>query len=216
MARHEKRTSFSTSTRMLVAGAALVSAAATIAPTASAAPDSDWDRLAQCESGGNWQINTGNGYHGGLQFSPSTWRAYGGAEFAPYAYQATREQQIVVAERTLAGQGWGAWPACSRKLGLNSAPTLRNAPAPTPAPAPAPAPVAYAAPAPTAPQAVATLAAQPTVYALDAEFAKIVAAIEAAGFVVPREVHDFYQLHRENLNNLYLQHQPLFNAILGR
>jgi hypothetical protein len=77
-----------------------------------------WDRLAECESGGNWSINTGNPYSGGLQFLPSTWQAFGGNEFAPAAHQATRAQQIVVAERVLAGQGWGAWPACSAKLGL--------------------------------------------------------------------------------------------------
>ncbi|ETT28136.1 hypothetical protein RAJCM14343_2850 [Rhodococcus aetherivorans] len=96
--------------------------------TANAAPDSDWDRLAQCESGGNWGINTGNGYQGGLQFSPSTWNAYGGGEYAATANQATREQQITVAERVLAGQGWGAWPSCSSSLGLSSAPTQRSAP----------------------------------------------------------------------------------------
>ncbi|ATQ31019.1 resuscitation-promoting factor [Rhodococcus ruber Chol-4] len=96
--------------------------------TANAAPDSDWDRLAQCESGGNWGINTGNGYQGGLQFSPSTWNAYGGGEYAATANQASREEQIVVAERVLAGQGWGAWPSCSSSLGLSSAPTQRSAP----------------------------------------------------------------------------------------
>lgn len=79
--------------------------------------DSKWDALAQCESGGNWSINTGL-YDGGLQFHPQTWNAYGGQQYAPRAYMATREQQIAVAERVLAGQGWGAWPACSAKLGL--------------------------------------------------------------------------------------------------
>lgn len=79
---------------------------------------STWDALAQCESGGNWSINTGNGYYGGLQFSAGTWRAYGGTEYAPQANQATREQQIAIAEKVRAGQGWGAWPSCSRKLGL--------------------------------------------------------------------------------------------------
>ena len=74
-----------------------------------------WDRLAQCESGGNWAINTGNGYSGGLQFLPSTWRAYGGSGMA---HQNSREEQIRVAERVLADVGWGAWPACTRKLGL--------------------------------------------------------------------------------------------------
>lgn len=77
-----------------------------------------WDRLAQCESGGNWSINTGNGYRGGLQFSSSTWRAYGGGKYAPYADQATREQQIDIAKKVQAGQGWGAWPACTKKLGI--------------------------------------------------------------------------------------------------
>lgn len=77
-----------------------------------------WDRLAFCESGGNWAINTGNGFSGGVQFVASTWRAYGGTAYAPMAWQASREQQIVVAERVLADVGWGAWPACSRKLGL--------------------------------------------------------------------------------------------------
>ncbi|HXV93829.1 MAG TPA: transglycosylase family protein [Pseudonocardia sp.] len=109
-----------------VAGAPLLVAA----PAASAASDATWDRLAECESGGRWDIDTGNGYHGGLQFSPRTWTAFGGGEFAPVAHQASREQQIVVAERVLAGQGWRAWPACSRKLGLGEGPTPRSAPAP--------------------------------------------------------------------------------------
>jgi hypothetical protein len=83
------------------------------------APENDvWDRIAQCESGGNWSINVGNGYYGGLQMLGSTWQTYGGAEFAPRADLATREQQIVVAERIKADVGYGAWPACSRKLGL--------------------------------------------------------------------------------------------------
>ena len=74
-----------------------------------------WDRLAQCESGGNWGINTGNGYSGGLQFSPGTWRANGGSGSAS---SASRAEQIRVAERIRASQGWGAWPACSSRLGL--------------------------------------------------------------------------------------------------
>lgn len=80
--------------------------------------DGVWDRLARCESGGRWAANTGNGFHGGLQFHPRTWAAFGGHRFAPDAHQATREQEIVVAERVRAGQGWGAWPACSAELGL--------------------------------------------------------------------------------------------------
>lgn len=82
---------------------------------------SRWDQLAQCETGGNWSTNTGNGYGGGLQFahqsSWSTWRAFGGEEFAADPWDATREQQIVIAERVLARSGWKAWPGCSRKYG---------------------------------------------------------------------------------------------------
>ncbi|PMC63339.1 resuscitation-promoting factor [Corynebacterium xerosis] len=77
-----------------------------------------WDALAQCESGGDWHIDTGNGYSGGLQFHPQTWTAHGGGQYAPTAGQASREQQIAVAEKVQASQGWGAWPACSASLGL--------------------------------------------------------------------------------------------------
>ncbi len=87
-------------------------AALALAAPASAAPESTWDAVAQCESTNNWSINTGNGYYGGLQFSQSTWDAYGGQQYAPRADLASREQQIAVAEKTLAGQGWGAW-ACA-------------------------------------------------------------------------------------------------------
>lgn len=91
---------------------------AAVAAVPTVPGNSVWDRLAQCESGGDWAIDTGNGFSGGLQFHPGTWRASGGEEFAPLAHQATREQQIAVAERVLDEQGWGAWPACSRQLGL--------------------------------------------------------------------------------------------------
>ncbi|MFP5282674.1 MAG: transglycosylase family protein, partial [Actinomycetes bacterium] len=74
-----------------------------------------WDRLAQCESGGNWSINTGNGYYGGLQFTLSTWRANGGTGMP---HEASRERQIAVGKRVQASQGWGAWPACTAKLGI--------------------------------------------------------------------------------------------------
>lgn len=80
-----------------------------------------WDQLAACECGGNWGCNTGNGFGGGLQFMHqsrySTWLSFGGGEFAPHPWEATREQQIVVAERVLARSGWNAWPGCSRKFG---------------------------------------------------------------------------------------------------
>ncbi|MGW7521558.1 LysM peptidoglycan-binding domain-containing protein [Streptomyces sp. NPDC054796] len=105
----------------LVAPLALLAATAT---TAAAAPnDGVWDRLAQCESGGNWSTNTGNGYYGGLQFSASTWRAYGGGAYAPTADKAGKAQQIAVATKVQAAQGWGAWPTCSAKAGaIGSAP----------------------------------------------------------------------------------------------
>lgn len=101
--------------RLAVAGVVAVGAPLVMAGTAQAAPASTWDALAECESSGNWAANTGNGYSGGLQFSPSTWRAYGGEG---RAHNAPRSEQIAVAERVLDGQGWGAWPACSSKLGL--------------------------------------------------------------------------------------------------
>ncbi|GGM04927.1 transglycosylase [Streptomyces fumigatiscleroticus] len=101
-----------------VTGAA-VAAPLMAAGNASAATTSEWDTVAQCESGGNWSINTGNGYYGGLQFSASTWAAYGGTQYASTADQATKAQQIQVAEKVLAAQGKGAWPVCG--TGLSSA-----------------------------------------------------------------------------------------------
>jgi hypothetical protein len=107
----------------VVAGAAVLNGCALTALPANqqldgAASWTVWDDLAQCESGGNWATNTGNGYFGGLQFLGSTWNAYGGGEFAARADLATREQQIVVAERIREDVGFRAWPACSRKHGL--------------------------------------------------------------------------------------------------
>ncbi|MFE2985614.1 transglycosylase family protein [Streptomyces sp. NPDC059262] len=96
---------------------------------ASAATTSEWDAVAQCESGGNWSINTGNGYFGGLQFSSSTWAAYGGTAYASSADKASKAQQIAVAEKVLASQGKGAWPSCG--VGLSSAST-GSAPAAAP------------------------------------------------------------------------------------
>ncbi|MBB2772869.1 UNVERIFIED_ORG: uncharacterized protein YabE (DUF348 family) [Mycolicibacterium obuense] len=75
-----------------------------------------WDALAFCESSGNWAINTGNGFYGGVQFTQSTWESFGGLRYAPRADLATREEQIAIAELTQAGQGWGAWPVCSRRV----------------------------------------------------------------------------------------------------
>ncbi|MFE7569524.1 transglycosylase family protein [Streptomyces sp. NPDC057539] len=89
------------------------------ATSASAATAAEWDKVAQCESGGNWSINTENGFYGGLQFTPSTWAAYGGTAYAARADQASKSQQIAVAEKVLAGQGKGAWPNCG--VGLSRA-----------------------------------------------------------------------------------------------
>ncbi|TQM05952.1 resuscitation-promoting factor [Pseudonocardia kunmingensis] len=86
---------------------------------AAVADGSVWDRLAQCEATGNWSINTGNGYYGGLQFDAGTWRAYGGTDYAALPHQASREEQIAVASRVRDDRGgYGAWPACSGRLGL--------------------------------------------------------------------------------------------------
>ncbi|WP_328981902.1 transglycosylase family protein [Streptomyces mirabilis] len=99
------------------------------AGNASAATASQWDAVAQCESGGNWSINTGNGYYGGLQFSASTWAAYGGTAYAATANQASKSQQITVGEKVLAAQGKGAWPTCG--TGLSSAAYTGGASAPS-------------------------------------------------------------------------------------
>ena len=104
-----------------VAGVALASAATAgvgVASASAANADSVWDRLAQCESGGNWHINTGNGFYGGIQFTQQTWRGVGGTAFAPRADLASRETQIAMAQRVLRIQGPGAWPVCSVRAGL--------------------------------------------------------------------------------------------------
>jgi resuscitation-promoting factor RpfA len=104
-----------------LAGVAIAGAGLTaLSAPATAAPASTWDALAQCESTGNWSINTGNGFYGGLQFTPSTWKAFGGSGMP---HQASKAEQIRVAENTVAVQGWGAWPACSAKLGLYGTPS---------------------------------------------------------------------------------------------
>ena len=103
--------------RAVAAGVVIGTPMIGLAGTASAAPDSTWDAVAQCESGGNWSINTGNGYYGGVQFSQSTWQAEGGTAYAARADLATKSQQIAIAEKTLADQGWGAWPVCSVQAG---------------------------------------------------------------------------------------------------
>ena len=174
-------------------------------PAANAVDGATWDALAQCESGGNWSINTGNGFYGGLQFTQQSWNGVG---MSGSPATATRAQQIEAGERLLAIQGWGAWPACSAKLGLygktGAAPTYTEptttvaaqsqtqqtytAPAAQVAPA---APAAQAAPAaveapaaapaaPVAPVAVEAPAAAPAAPAVEAPAAAPVAAPKAA------------------------------------
>ncbi len=131
--RHRKPTTNTTTktvAKVALTGAVLGGGAALLsAGNASAATDAEWNRVAACESGGNWAINTGNGYHGGLQFSPGTWASNGGTKYAPTADQATRDQQIAIGENVLKSQGKGAWPTCG--AGLSHAP---RADAPTAAP----------------------------------------------------------------------------------
>jgi Ni/Co efflux regulator RcnB len=112
--------SHSNTARLTAVGAIGVgTAAATIlTPAAAHAADgTQWDRVAQCESGGNWHIDTGNGYYGGLQFSARTWSSYDVDNYASRADLATRSEQIDVANRVLSSQGWGAWPVCSHNAG---------------------------------------------------------------------------------------------------
>ena len=108
-----KNTSIRRTAAALAIGGAV--AATMSMPAANAVDGATWDALAQCESGGNWSINTGNGFYGGLQFTQQSWNGVG---MSGSPATATRAQQIEAGERLLAIQGWGAWPACSAKLGL--------------------------------------------------------------------------------------------------
>ena len=128
--RHRKPTTSNISVaKIAFTGAVLGGGSIAMAGQAAAATDGEWDQVARCESGGNWGINTGNGYYGGVQFNAGTWASHGGGQYAPTAQLATREQQIAVAERVLATQGRGAWPVCGSPL---SGPTPREV-LPTPA-----------------------------------------------------------------------------------
>ena len=192
-----KNTSIRRTAAALAIGGAV--AATMSMPAANAVDGATWDALAQCESGGNWSINTGNGFYGGLQFTQQSWNGVG---MSGSPANATRAQQIEAGERLLAIQGWGAWPACSAKLGLygktGAAPTYTEptttvaaqsqtqqtytAPAAQAAPA---APAAQAAPAaapaaPAAPAAVEAPAAAPAAPAVEAPAAAPVAAPKAA------------------------------------
>ena len=104
-----------------VAGGITSGSSSAAAATPAAAKGNVWDRVAACESGGNWSISTGNGYYGGLQFSASSWRAAGGTKYASMPHHATKGQQIATAQNLLRLQGPGAWPVCSRKAGLTKA-----------------------------------------------------------------------------------------------
>ena len=175
-------------------------------PAANAVDGATWDALAQCESGGNWSINTGNGFYGGLQFTQQSWNGVG---MSGSPATATRAQQIEAGERLLAIQGWGAWPACSAKLGLygktGAAPTYTEptttvaaqsqtqqtytapaaqaapvAPAAQAAPAAVEAPAAAPA-APAAPAAVEAPAAPAAAPAVEAPAAPVAAPKAAAG-----------------------------------
>jgi nucleoid-associated protein YgaU len=102
-------------------GMMAASLAGSVALAGPAHADINWEAIARCESGGNWSINTGNGYYGGLQFSRGTWRAYGGTKYADTANRASKYEQIRIAERVLRGQGIGAWPTCGRRHGYTAA-----------------------------------------------------------------------------------------------
>ncbi|MFJ8044433.1 transglycosylase family protein [Kitasatospora sp. NPDC096147] len=116
--RHRRRTQAEKAVAVVGVAGVGIALPLMAATGASAAPVSTWDKVAQCESGGNWSINTGNGFYGGLQFTSSTWAGFGGKAYAAQANQATKGQQIEIAEKVLASQGPGAWPVCSVKAGL--------------------------------------------------------------------------------------------------
>ncbi|ORA69429.1 transglycosylase [Mycolicibacterium elephantis] len=165
--RHRKPTASAVNVaKVAFTGAVIGGGSIALAGHANAATDHEWDQVARCESGGNWAINTGNGYHGGLQFAPGTWASHGGKEFAPAAHLATKEEQIAVAERVLATQGKGAWPSCGGPLsGHTPRNVVKDEPQPLDAPAlngvlPPPPPVdPFAPPPPPAPAPVDALAA---------------------------------------------------------
>ena len=129
-------------TRRLLSGSAVAAGATAVGlgvmVTPANAATHDWSGVAQCESGGNWSINTGNGFYGGLQFTQGTWAGYGGTAYAPRADLASPSQQIAIAEKVLAGQGIGAWPVCGKNLSGGTTQVAQAAQAPAPAPAPAP------------------------------------------------------------------------------
>ena len=179
-----KKSTFTTAARRGVTLAAVSAAGLALSATAAnaATPASTWDALAQCESGGNWAINTGNGFSGGLQFTPQTWAGFGGTGSPE---NASRAQQIAVAERVQATQGWGAWPACAAKLGLSGgggapAPQIQPQSAPVQA-APVQAAPVQAAPVQAAPVQAAPIQAAPVQAAPVQTHAKHVAPVAVSG-----------------------------------
>jgi nucleoid-associated protein YgaU len=179
-----KKSTFTTAARRGVTLAAVSAAGLALSATAAnaATPASTWDALAQCESGGNWAINTGNGFSGGLQFTPQTWAGFGGTGSPE---NASRAQQIAVAERVQATQGWGAWPACAAKLGLSGgggapAPQIQPQSAPVQA-APVQAAPVQAAPVQAAPVQAAPVQAAPVQAAPVQTHAKHVAPVAVSG-----------------------------------
>ncbi|MEV1075037.1 transglycosylase family protein [Micromonospora parva] len=122
--RHRRVTTRRLAVGTLAVGA-VTGAVALFGPAAPAQAAVNWDAIAKCESGGNWKINTGNGYYGGLQFSQSTWAGYGGKKYAARADLASRGEQIAIAEKVLDGQGIGAWPTCGKKGGSATKPTAK-------------------------------------------------------------------------------------------
>lgn len=156
--RHRKPATSSVSVaKIAFTGAVLGGGSIAMAGQAAAATDAEWDAVARCESGGNWAINTGNGFYGGVQFAAGTWASHGGNEFAPSAQLATKDQQLVIAERVLATQGRGAWPVCGTPL---SGPSARNAPEPATFNQPVDAPGLNGEQIPDAPPPVETPAPQ--------------------------------------------------------
>ena len=120
--RHHKPAAHSQAVLRVGVVAAAVTAPLAITGSAMASPsapsNSTWDKLAKCESTSNWAADTGNGFKGGLQFTDSTWKEFGGKQFATHPQDASREEQIAVAKKVQKEQGWAAWPTCTKKLGF--------------------------------------------------------------------------------------------------
>jgi nucleoid-associated protein YgaU len=180
-------TRFRTAARRGATVAAISAAGLALSATAANATTSTstWDALAQCESGGNWATNTGNGFSGGLQFSPSTWAAYGGTGSAS---DASREQQIAVAEQVQAAQGWGAWPSCAAQLGLSGGATGGTQSAPV-----------QSVPVQTVPQAAPVQAATVQAAPVQAPAAKHTAAVALSGETYTLQAGDTLSIVAEKL-----------------